>query len=62
MSMAYKDRGRLVIRDVPLEETRLGADPIATYSEALEVLERAKKERPDVRWKIEGSGPYRVCR
>ena len=59
MLMAYEDCG-FKIKDVPLEETRVPLLPMESRSEAERILSEAKRQRPDVRWAIEGTGPYGV--
>jgi len=60
MLMAYEDRGKFKIEDVPAGSTRVPTHPIESHSKALEILEWAESERDDVQWNIEGKGPYRV--
>jgi hypothetical protein len=61
MLMAYEDRGKFKIEDIPAGPTRVPTHPIESHSKALEILEWAESERDDVQWNIEGKGPYRVC-
>jgi hypothetical protein len=61
MLMAWEDTGIFKIGDIPSDEARVGANPIGSYSKAVEILAWAKNERRDAQWKIEGKGPYRVC-
>jgi hypothetical protein len=60
--MAYEDLG-FKIKD-STEDTRVSLHPIDNPSKAKEILARAKKERPDVRWSIKSltkrKGPYGV--
>jgi hypothetical protein len=59
MLMAYDDNG-FTIKDIPTDDTRVGLYPIDDLSQAKEILVRAKKERPEVRWIIEAKGPFRI--
>jgi hypothetical protein len=60
--MAYDDNG-FTIKD-SLDDTRVSTYPIEGLSKAKQILAWAKKERPEVRWLleglVEGKGPYRV--
>jgi hypothetical protein len=64
MLTAYDDGG-FTIKDYPGDDTRGGPYPIESVSKAKDILAWAKKERPAVRWRLEGlhdgKGPYRVC-
>jgi hypothetical protein len=59
MLMAYEDGG-LRIKDIPMEETRVPLYPIESRSDAERILEEAKRQRPDLRWAIKGTGPYGI--
>jgi len=59
MLMAYYDVG-YTIKDVPSEDTRVGANPISDLTEAEKILAWAKKTAPKVNWVLEGKGPWRV--
>ncbi len=59
MLMAYDDHG-FTIKDIPTDDTRVRSYPIDDLSQAKQILARAKKERPEVRWTIEAKGPFRV--
>jgi hypothetical protein len=47
MLMAYEDRGKFKIEDVPAGPTRVPTHPIESHSKALEILEWAESERDD---------------
>ena len=59
MLSAYDDRG-FVIKDIPMDDTRIPTLPILTLTEARAIQQWAKQQRPDVSWKIVGDGPYGV--
>jgi len=59
MLVAYEDSG-LKIKDIPLDEARVGPKPIATPEDALRIRDQAVAQRPEVRWNIVGEGPWGV--
>jgi hypothetical protein len=59
MLMAYEDLG-FQIKDIPLEDPRVPPFPIETRADAAKILEKAKSQRPEILWMLEGNGPYRV--
>jgi hypothetical protein len=59
MLMAYEDLG-FQIKDIPLEDPRVPLFPIEKRSDAVTILKKAKSQRPEILWVLEGDGPYRV--
>lgn len=60
MIIAYEESGRLLIKDIPGDETRVGPHPTATQKDAIRIRGAAMAERPDVHWTIVGNGPWGV--
>lgn len=60
MLVAYEDRGKLRIEEIPKEETRMPVHPINLFESAIRILEKASQKRPDIQWTIVGGGPYSV--
>ena len=60
MLIAYEDLGQLLIKDIPGDDSRVGPHPTANHEDVIRIRDAAKVERPDVRWKIVGSGPWGV--
>ena len=58
MLTAYEDGDGFQIKE--LKDPRISAQPIVNYSNALRILEKAKDQRPDIRWEMVGGGPYSV--
>ena len=62
--MAYEEVGGWKIVEVPIDaligEPRIPLHPIDQLYKARQILAWAKDQRPDVKWKIIGGGPYGV--
>lgn len=59
MLVAYEDSG-LKIKDIPLDDTRVGPESIANLDDAIRIRDEAVARRPEVRWNIVGEGPWVV--
>ena len=60
MLIAYEDFGQLLIKDIPMDETRIGPNPIDKQADAIRICGTATAKRPDVNWEIVGNGPWGV--
>jgi hypothetical protein len=60
MLIAYEESGRLLIKDIPGDDTRVGPHPTANNRDAIRIRAAAMAERADVHWKIVGNGPWGV--
>jgi len=60
MLVAYEDRGTLKFKNIPADDTGVGPHPIATFADAARIRDAAEIQRPELRWIIEGAGPWGV--
>jgi hypothetical protein len=61
MLIAYEDPGMgFQIKDVPVSDLKAPFHPISNKGEAIRLQREAQRRRPDIRWVIEGEGPYSV--